>query len=890
MSKVQSIRLVILLAAVVAAPTHAQQTDPATRLQWYDNHVAMTGQSMFKNLPWQFLGPTNISGRMTDIAVVEPRGGSYTIYAAGATGGVWKTVNEGTTWLPVFEQGPSTSIGDVTVDPSNPNTVWVGTGEANIFRSSHAGAGVFKSTDGGETWEHMGLTGTHTIPRIVVHPTNSNVVYVAASGHEWTSNSERGVYKTTNGGESWEKILYLNDMTGAIDLVMDPSDPNTLYAATWQRVREKWNDPRNESHYTGSGIYKTTDGGTHWEEINDGLPEARYRGRIGIDVSRSNPTVIYAFVDNYEAARPAPKAEKDAYGRPRGPVIKGATLYRSSNGGQSWRRVSEENDYMERLGGTYGWVFGQIRADPNMVDRVYVMGLALNVSDDGGKTFRRLPGMHGDHHGLWIDPENSSYLINVNDGGIDISYDAGEHWKNMNDNLPLVQFFNVNYDMDEPFRVYGSIQDHGSRSGLVDLSRGRHDIPAVQYERAPGGEGSQHAIDPTDPNVVYSSGFYGSLSRTRLDTEERVNIVPLPDDGEPKLRGQWLAPFIISPHNPRVLYHGMNKLFRSMDRGDKWETLSPDLTGNNTDELGDIPYQTLMSISESPLTFGLIYVGTDDGHVWSTHDSGENWEQIERGILRKKFIPRIVASAYDEATVYMTQNGRRDDDFTAYVWKSTDYGKTWRSITNNIPLGPVNVIREDPKKEDVLYVGTDISVYVSINGGRSWQVLSNDLPSTFVHDLVIHPRDDIMVAATEGRGMYAMDVRPIQQMTPAVIAKTAHLFDPESVDLPEGGGVGGGSGRRPPSAAVQYYLDSPGSVTILVKDASGKIVGDLKGSGDAGFNMVVWDLARPEEPSGGGDGDGDGPREGPALVGSGSYTVELTVGSETLEGTIEVRR
>jgi hypothetical protein len=326
-----------------------------------------------------------------------------------------------------------------------------------------------------------------------------------------------------------------------------------------------------------------------------------------------------------------------------------------------------------------------------------------------------------------------------------------------------------------------------------------------------------------------------------------------------------------------------------MDRGDEWETISPDLTDNNIDELGDIPYQTLMSISESPFKFGLIYVGTDDGHVWITHNGGENWEQIERGIPRKKFISRIVASAYDEATVYMTQNGKRGDDFTAYIWKSTDYGRTWRSITNNIPLGPANVIREDPKNENVLYVGTDVSVYVSINGGQTWQVLSNDLPSTFVHDLVIHPRDDIMVAATEGRGMYAMDVRPIQQMTPAVIAKRVHLFDPEPVDLRQGGGggFGGFGGGQRPSAAVQYYLDSPGSVTILVKDASGNIINDLEGSGDAGFNMAVWDLTRAGGRQGGGRG---GFRRGPPLVGSGSYKVELTVGAQTVEGTIEVKR
>jgi photosystem II stability/assembly factor-like uncharacterized protein len=881
-----AVAVLAVLALGLAAPSQAQQTDPEQRLQWFENHLAMKGQTQFKNLPWQFVGPTNISGRMTDIAVVEPRGESYTVYTAGATGGVWKTVNEGTTWFPVFEQGPSTSIGDVTIDPSNPTIVWVGTGEANIFRSSHAGAGVFKSTDAGETWEHMGLAGTLTIPRIVVHPTNGNVVYVAASGHEWTHNEERGVYKTTDGGRTWEKILYINEQTGAIDLVMDPSNSNTLYAATWQRVREKWNDPRNEPHYSGSGIWKTTDGGATWNEINNGLPQPQHRGRIGIDISRSSPNVLYAFVDNYETARPAPQGATDAYGRPRGPMIKGATLFRSDNGGGSWRRVSEETPYMEGLSGTYGWVFGQVRADPNIVDRVYVMGLALNVSDDGGRTFRRLPGMHGDHHGLWIDPANSNYLINVNDGGVDFSYDAGANWRNFNDNFSLVQFFNVNYDMDQPFRVYGSIQDHGSRRGVVDLSLGRHNIPAVQFEGAPGGEGSQHAIDPTDPNVVYSAGFYGNLSRSHLDAGESVNLMPAMREGEPNLRGQWLAPFIISPHNPRVIYHGMNKLFRSLDRGDKWEAISPDLTANDPDRLGDIPYQTLMSISESPFEFGLIYVGTDDGHVWITRDAGENWDRIERGIPEGKFTSRIVASAYEPATVYMTQNGKRDDDFTPYVWKSTDYGRTWRSITNNIPLGPVNVIREDPKNQNVLYAGTDVSVYVSLDGGQHWQVLTNSLPSTFVHDLVIHPRDDILVAATEGRGMYAMDVRPIQQMTPDVLAKDIHLFDSEPVVLVQSGGFGGFGGGQRPTAAVQYYLNSPGTVTILVKDASGNIVNDLEGTGDAGFNMAVWDLTR----AGGQQGGQGGFRRGPPIVGTGQYTVELTKGSQTVTGTIEVTR
>ncbi|MBN2244649.1 MAG: hypothetical protein JW755_02270 [Candidatus Aminicenantes bacterium] len=752
-------------------PKRIQSTDPSLRLEWYGQHVAMKESSSLKDLKWQPIGPTNISGRCIDVDVVVPKGGSYTIYAATASGGLWKTVNEGTTWEPVFEQGPSTSIGDIAITPSNQDIIWMGTGEANIFRSSQAGAGIYRSEDAGKTWAHKGLAGTHTIARIVIHPEDPNVVYVAASGHEWTFNPERGVYKTTDGGQTWEKILYIDEQTGAIDLVIDPSDTNTLYAATWQRIRNKWNDPRNFSEYRGSGIHKTTDGGQTWAAINNGLPEARYRGRIGIDIARSNPNVLYAFLDNYEIARdPTPEELADPYGIPSSGFIKGATLYRSDDKGASWTLVCPVEEkmkpYMERHSGTYGWVFGQMRVDPSDENTVYTMGLFLNVSEDGGKTFRRLMGMHMDHHGLWIDPENPEYLVNVNDGGIVISYDKGKTWRQFTDNLPVCQFFNIGYDMAEPFHVYGSMQDHGSFRGIVDLSRGRDRIPAVEFEGAPGGEGSSHAVDPFDPNIVYSAGFYGTITRTDLSVPGREGskmILPQQYENEPRLRGQWVAPFILSPHNHTIIYHGMQYLFRSLNRGDTWERISPDLTYNNKSQLGDIPYQTIFSISESPLKFGLIYVGTDDGKVHVTKDGGEHWEEIMAGLPYQKWVSRIVASAYDLSTVYMTQNGKRDDDFAPYIWKSTDYGKTWIDITGNIPLGPVNVIREDPVKENILYVGTDLAVYITKDGGKTWEVLGGNLPSTYVHDLIIHPRDNIIVIATHGRGMWAMDANPINE-------------------------------------------------------------------------------------------------------------------------------
>ena len=854
--------------------SHAQNRSGTTtsehRHRWYEAHAAMKQTSMFKNLDWQFVGPTNVSGRMTDVAVVRPKGEAYTLYIAGASGGVWKTTNEGTTWEPIFEHAASTSIGDVTLAPSNQNILWIGTGEANIFRSSMAGAGVYKSVDAGETFEYTGLGGTHTIPRIVIHPTDPDIVYVAASGHEWTDNEERGVYKTTDGGKTWEKSLYINEKTGAIDLVMDPSDPNMLYAATWQRIRKKWNDPRNEPDYAGSGIHKTTDGGMSWVPINEGLPAPQYRGRIGIDLCRTQPNTIYAFIDNYEIAHKAEEGQLDSYGRPAKDVIRGASLFRSDDAGMTWRRVSENNEYMERLSATYGWVFGQMRVDPNDPETVYVMGLFLNVSNDGGKTFRQLRGMHVDHHGLWIDPQNSDYLVNANDGGLAISYDRGENWRTFTDDFPLVQFFNIMVDMDDPFHVYGSVQDHGSFRGVVDLSRGRHHISPVEFESAPGGEGSSHAIDPDDPSIVYSAGFYGSISRTDLTTGESRRLLPEVAEGEPPLRGQWVAPFILSPHNPRILYHGMQYVFRSFDRGDSWEKISPDLTANDPDKMGDISYQTLFALSESPLKFGLLYAGTDDGLVHVTTNGGETWKRITRGLPRGKWISRLAASAFDEGTVYMSQNGKRDDDFAAYLWKSTDYGKTWKDIKGNIPCGPVNVIREDPKNPNLLYIGTDLGVYVTLDGGGWWHTLHGDMPTTFVHDLYIHPREDILVAGTHGRGVWAVDVRPLQALTPEVLAMDGHVFDIEPAVLPRS--ARSWDRRTMKDAFIVYYLKANSEVDVTILDEDGNAVKSLEGSGDQGLNCAIWDLTGTASEAG-----------ASSFVDPGTYTVRVQAGSVSFE-------
>lgn len=753
--------------------------DGKDRLTAYAKHLDMEKTSSFNELDWQFLGPNNTSGRMTDVAV-SPEG-DY-ILSASASGGVWKSTDSGESWAPIFEKEVSVSIGDIAIAPSDKNIIWIGTGESNIFRSSHAGCGIYKSNDGGVTFTHMGLENSNTISRIIIHPENPDIVYVGVSGNEWTPNKERGLYMTDDGGKTWTPTLQKDELTGVIDVDMDPSDSNIIYASTWQRVRKKWNDPRTEPGYTGCSIYKSVDGGKSWNEISEGLMVPEYRGRIGVDIAASNPNILYAYIDDYEVVRePTEEERNDSYGLPSCGFIRGAQLFRSENKGESWERVSPLDDpLLQRLCNTYGWVFGQVTVDPTDENTVYLMGVSMGVSRDGGITWERFRNAGGDNHGLWIDSTDNQYMICNNDQGVHITKDGGASWLSSYNSLPAVQFFNVNYDMGKPFKVYGSIQDHGSRRGEVILADGRDMIPAVDWEGAPGGEGSNHAIDPNDPNIVYSAGFYGTLSRAdynKPDTIVRIgrdgermeyispstnkNIVPKAEPGEVPLRGEWLAAFILSPHDSKTIYHGMQYLFKSTDQGDTWQKISPDLSHNNPEHFGDVKHQTITAISESPVKQGLIYVGTDDGRLWVTINDGGEWNEIVEGIATDRWISRIVASSFDEGTVYMTQNGKRDDDFTVYVWKSEDYGKSWKDISNNIPIGTVNVIREDPINGDILYVGTDIGAYVSVNGGEKWEVLGSGLPTVYVHDLIIHPRDNIIVIATHGRGMYAMDANPV---------------------------------------------------------------------------------------------------------------------------------
>ena len=770
----------------------------------YERYRAMAQSSPSRAVRWQYLGPTNISGRATDVAVADTPQGRR-IYAAFATSGVWASDDEGATWRPIFDDQATSSIGDIAVAPSNPNIVWVGTGEANLFRASMPGVGVYKSADGGRSFTHMGLTDSHTIARILIHPANPDIVYLAASGHGWTENEMRGVFKTIDGGRTWTRVLYKSPRTGAIDLVMDPSDPNTLYAATWQRTRRKWSDPRVEPGSTESGISKSTDAGKTWTDANRGLPAAQFRGRLGLDAARSNPNVLYAFLDNYEPGRPAKEGERDAYGRPIMEArIKAAEIYRTDDKGTSWRKVSESNEFMTDHSGTYGWVFGQIRVDPTDENTIYSLGLGLNVSRDAGKTFTPLRGTHGDHHGLWIDPRKPATLYSANDGGFYLSQDAGKSWTYARA-AGGVQFYNVVLDSSMPAWAYGSIQDDGSRRGRIDPGAGRDRIPAVEWMDAPGGEGSHHAIDPANVNVVFSHGFYGNFTRTdvsmlpasrgsgRGTTQEpqqgvapaqgqpagrgrgrgqpggrrgrergvSTNIRPSIDDGV-ELRAQWMAPIVASVHEPGVIYAGYQFVYRSANRGDSWERISPDLTSNDQarmllESASAIPFQTITALAESPRRKGLLYAGTDDGRLHVTLDEGKTWTELTSRVPASRWYSRVVPSQHAEGTVYVTQRGREDDDFGVYVYKSTDFGKTFASLAGNIPAGSVNVIREDPANPAVLYLGTDFGAFITTNGGREWHVLGGGLPSVQVSDLAYHARDNLIVVSTYGRGMYALD-------------------------------------------------------------------------------------------------------------------------------------
>jgi photosystem II stability/assembly factor-like uncharacterized protein len=820
------------------------------------------------------LGPANMGGRVTDVAVVENR--PTTMYVASASGGLWKTVNYGTTWQPVFEREATISLGAVAIAPTDPNIVWVGTGEANARNSVSWGDGVYRSLDGGKSWKNCGLRDTKHIGRIVIHPRDPKIVYVAALGHVWAANKERGLFKTTDGGKTWKHVLALDADTGCIDAALDPSDPETLYAAAYRVRRNAFSGPNPiEQFGPRAGLYRSRDGGKTWTRLTKGLPK-RPLGRCGLAVWRKDPRIVYAVVqtDRTDISGIPGQAAATSDEPETGGV------FRSTDRGETWTKL---NDLCPRP-----FYFSQIRIDPRDQRRIYVLGIPLFVSDDGGKTFRdngARGGVHGDHHALWIDPANPDHLVLGNDGGLYLSYDRGANWENLQ-NLPIAQYYAIGVDQRKPYHIYGGLQDSGSWGGPSRTHR-HEGITLADWVRINGGDGFYCQVDPTNPNTVYAEAQYGTLSRLNLRTGQDLSIWPRrPSKQTPRYRFNWCAPLLISAHDPRTLYFGGNHLFKSTDRGDHWKALGPDLTRGKP---GGRSFQghTITTIAQSPLKASLLYVGTDDGNVMVTRDEGGEWiDASDRvpGVPEARHVSRVECSPFDEGTAYLAIDRHRNDDRAPYLFRATDYGHHWKPLVNDLPKeGSIHVVRADPRNRNLLYVGTEFGLFASLDGGRHWQRLGG-LPTVAVHDLVIHPSARELVIATHGRGLYVLDVAPLQEMTAAVLAEPAHLFDVKPApqfDYHGSTWLTGGKrfvAANPPYGADIYFClkeKASGKVSLTVLNSAGKELAHLPAGSAAGLHRVHWDLRWRV----GWKGDRD---EEPPQAAPGTYNVRLQVGDKVL--------
>ncbi len=786
-------------------------------------------QDLLKFFHYRSIGPTRQGGRVVDFAV--PFQQNNTFYTATANGGLWKTVNNGTTFFPIFDNQSVFAIGDIAVSQINPNTVWVGTGEPNNSTTdpyaTYWGDGVYKSIDGGETWQNMGMRDTHQIGRIIVHPEQDDIVYVAALGHLYSDNEERGVFKTTNGGRTWEKSLSVMQngrYIGAVDLVMDPSNPTILYATSYDRIAKPWMFYEGGP---GSGIHKTTDGGKSWTKLFNGLPSENV-GRIGLTISPQNPDILYAYI----------LEDRNSDGRYEN------RIYRTTNGGLQWEQMSPE----PVAGGSY---FCQIRVDPEDENHIYILSFGVTHSFDSGRTWNRAFEYGGDHHALWIDPRDNNHILSGYDYGLAITYDGGKNWYHP-DELPLAQIYEIGVDMAYPYNVYGGAQDFGTFKG-PSTKKGRFPIRFEDWEHMLGGDGYYSKVDPSNNRWLYAESQNGGLSKIDMKTGKRKRIR---FTGNPELRFNFSAPILISPHNSNVIYHGANVVLRSSFRGENWEEISPDLTKNDPDlrNIGPLAFNTITTLDESPVRQGVIWVGTDDGNVQLTTNGGETWTNLNDRITGNPgyWVSRVVASHHDAGSAYVNYTGRRHDDFRPFVYKTSDFGQTWDSISNNLPDDePVNVIREDHRNFNLLFLGTEKAVHVSIDGGENWARMQNNMPTTGVQDLVIHPRENDLIVGSHGRGIFITDISPLQELNPDVIEKNVHFFDIEPtiqwiMTSQKAVSAQNYSGEnKPHGVVINYYLKKSISNDVSISIYDGlNLINELTGPGEAGFNSVEWGMTK----------------------------------------------
>ena len=900
---------------------------------------------LLKDFAWRPIGPVNMGGRVDDIEAVESN--PSVVYVGAATSGVWKTVNNGTTWFPVFDAEPNLSIGDIAIAPSNPDIVWVGTGEANQRQSTSYGGGVFKSIDAGQTWTAVGLPDSGTIGRILVDPKNPEIVYVAAAGDLFKSHPERGLYKTTDGGRSWTKSKFVDENTGFIDVAMDPSNSQVLLAASYQRRRTAWGF---NGGGPGSALWKTVDAGRTWKKIEGGgLPSYGNWGRVGLAFSRSSPNVVYAMIE------PGPQP---GFGEGRGranaagpaPLDPGrAGIWRSDDKGATWKLTSNENGR--------AMYFSQIRVDPKDPNTVFALERTLYKSTDGARTFTTipegilarlpsptqtpsslvqpydrdprgpLPPSHPDHHAMWIDPGNPKHILLGHDGGVDFSYDGGTSWQLQNW-MPMGQFYQVAVDMQQPYMIYGGAQDNGVWGGPSRV-RNNGGITKEHWFELAAGDGFHVGVDPTDPDIVYMSvsgnggaplwrnnfrigeqkyitptpprspGAGGGRGATALPAAGNI-VTPLPANDV--LRFNWNPGFAMSPHDPRTLFFGAHRLFISHDRGDSW-TATKDLTkAIDRDTLsimgvsgsqamtakndGVGRWGTIVAVAESPVAPGVLWVGTDDGNLQVSRDGGETWTNVADNAAKfpaQYYVPSVEPSHFDAATAYAAFDGHHSGDYRPHVYRTADFGRTWTDLSSTLPPhGHVNVVREDRFNRSLLWVGTEFGFYISLDGGKTFVPFMHGLPATKADDVLVHPRDQDLVLATHGRSFFLLDdISALQQLTDDVLAQSEHLFRPRPAILWDedkqtwhGGGDEMFRAKNPPAAILTYYLKAAasGAVKLQIVDGSGTVVKELDGPREPGIHRVAWDLHRSEQ----------------ERIAPGSYVVRLVANGRTAATSLEV--